>query len=76
MRSWDDDDAPAPKEEPRPDPNALKDTSIVWFGKHQGKMLSQVPDDYLMWLYENSNTLDARLKKYIEDNLDTINKAK
>ena len=43
------------------------------FGIHKGKQLDQIPDSYLLWLYEN-NKCSGELKEYIEDNLDVIKK--
>lgn len=46
----------------------LTDESIMPFGKYRGKKLIDVPDAYLLWLWDNGvNQLD--LKAYIEDNL-------
>ena len=45
----------------------------MWFGAHKGKMLSQVPDEYLLFLYNNGKAF-GKLAKYIEDNLDVLNK--
>lgn len=42
------------------------------FGKHKGKLLKDVPSDYLLWVYENKDDLYGDLKAYIEDNLDVI----
>jgi uncharacterized protein (DUF3820 family) len=75
--SWDDDfndqDTSSNEIEPYPD------NWILPFGKtHKGKMLIQVPGKYLKWLYENWDTLHPsikvhiRLKKYIEENIDSI----
>ena len=48
----------------------------MWFGKHQGKMMSQVPADYLLWLENdsmiNNKVMEPRLKKYIEENRDSL----
>lgn len=50
----------------------LTDSSILQFGnKHKGKKLADVPDSYLLWIYENLN-LPLDLKQYIESNLDAI----
>lgn len=46
----------------------LTDKSIMWFGKHRGKSLEQIPDDYFYWLYGQSN-LDPRMKAYIDEYL-------
>ncbi len=51
----------------------MTDKSIMPFGIHKGKQLEQVPDEYLIWLYEN-NKCYGELKEYIEDNLDIIKK--
>lgn len=49
----------------------MNDDSIMPFGIHQGKRLADVPDKYLLWLYENKKCF-GDLKAYIEDNLDAI----
>lgn len=49
----------------------LTDKSIIWFGEHQGKQLSQIPDSYFLWLYENGKAF-GKIAKYIEDNLESI----
>jgi len=51
----------------------MDDNSIMKFGAHKGKHLRDVPDSYLLWLYEN-NKCSIDLKEYIEENLDVINK--
>ena len=28
----------------------------LWFGKHEGKELSELPDDYLEWLMEKTSS--------------------
>ena len=56
--------------------DALTDQSIMWFGKHKGKMLSQIPNDYFSWLYDAPGRLDPRLKEYIKNNWDVINRIK
>lgn len=48
------------------------DQSIMAFGPHKGKHLKDVPNGYLLFLYENDRA--GRYKKYIEDNLDVIKK--
>lgn len=49
----------------------LTDESIMPFGKHKGTKLANVPADYLLFYYQNYK-LSATLKKYIEDNMDSI----
>lgn len=50
----------------------LTDDSILQYGqKHRGKKLSEVPDSYLVWLYDNAN-IPADLKTYIEESVPLI----
>ena len=51
----------------------MTDKSIMPFGIHKGKQLDQVPDSYLLYLYDNCKC-GPELKAYIEDNLDVIKK--
>lgn len=51
----------------------MTDDSIMTFGKFAGRKLADVPDSYLLWLYENGKCYGA-LRDYIEDNLDAIKK--
>jgi len=44
----------------------FNDYTLMPFGKHKGEQLGNVPDDYLIWLY-NNHKLDKRLSKYIEE---------
>ncbi len=60
---WEDDDSPQSESKPA----GLTNQSIMGFGKHKGKTLSQVPADYLLWLYDQPK-LDPKLKAYIEEN--------
>lgn len=59
------------------------DNSKLWFGKHVGKELANVPASYLLWWYnENSESatgrplygVSARLEEYIDDNMDVLTK--
>lgn len=61
----------------------LNDTSLMQFGKHEGKCLIEVPGSYLLWFWnENLDkwnhepelmTRNSReLMEYIEDNFDAI----
>lgn len=59
----------------------MDDNSIMPFGKYKDTPLKNVPDRYLLWLYENwlSDDCPTRmnypaLKAYIEENLDAIRK--
>ncbi len=49
------------------------DESPMPFGKHKGLPLSEVPDDYLLWLYYDTNLKDGPLRRYIVENLDALN---
>jgi len=51
----------------------ITDSTKMWFGKYQGIALANVPADYLLYLY-NSGKVFGGLKKYIEDNLDVLEK--
>ena len=60
----------------------LTDNSIMPWGKHKGKKLANIPNDYLLWLRDEiqktvpiRRSLDNKeLLEYIEDNMDVINK--
>jgi hypothetical protein len=45
----------------------------LWFGKHEGKELSEVPDDYLLWLMEKTSSpampenFDEQQRKKVRD---------
>ena len=51
--------------------NKMTDDSIITFGKYKGQKLANIPPEYLLWLYENSNVY-GELKAYIADNLEVI----
>ncbi len=75
--NWDDDDH-GPDQ---PGHNPIKpstdlpytDSTIMPFGKYEGRMLSKVPAYYLIWLFDNGKNLNPKLKAYIKDNLDSLN---
>lgn len=48
--------------------NKLKDNSSMPWGKFKGTQMSDVPDDYLVYMY-NANKCDNQVKIYIEENL-------
>ena len=58
------------------------DRSIMPFGKHKGKQLEQVPDDYLLFLQghyvswlkmgKRLTVTQLRLYQYLKDNLDVL----
>jgi uncharacterized protein (DUF3820 family) len=45
--------------------NAITHESIIHFGKYKGRMMKEIPNDYLKWCYQNLN-LNAKLREYIE----------
>jgi uncharacterized protein (DUF3820 family) len=49
----------------------MNDDSIMPFGIHKGKKMANVPDEYLLYLYENSQ-IYGELKEYIKENLGVI----
>jgi uncharacterized protein (DUF3820 family) len=51
----------------------LTDNSPMPFGKFRGKAMIEVPALYLLWLY-NKGCDHTEVKKYIQDNLDALNK--
>ena len=51
----------------------MDDNSKMPFGKHQGKPLSEVPDDYLFWLHKAGiHPKYGELAEYIDENIDGI----
>lgn len=52
----------------------MKDTDVMIFGKYKGKMLGELPADYMIWLYhemkEKKNRFGKELTEYLESNLD------
>lgn len=50
----------------------ITDDTIMWFGKYKGTKLANVPDEYLLYLYNNNNKAYGKLKEYIENNLDNL----
>lgn len=46
--------------------------SLMTFGAHKGKKLSDVPAEYLLWLYKNKKGYPA-LIAYIHNHLDALN---
>ena len=48
---------------------------VINFGKHKGKKVKDIPDDYLLFLWgDNGKGLyeGSPLKRYIADNIDAI----
>ena len=51
----------------------MDDKSLMPWGKWKGTAMANVPDDYLLWLYDNDKC-DGDVKAYIKDNLDVLKK--
>jgi len=51
----------------------LTDESIMPWGIYQGKTMEEVPDNYLLAMYEKDR-VRGKVKIYIEENLDAIKK--
>jgi uncharacterized protein (DUF3820 family) len=50
----------------------LTDHSILQYGKkHRGQKLAEVPDSYLVWIYDNAK-IPTNLKTYIEESVPLI----
>lgn len=52
--------------------NKYTDQTPMPFGKYINVPLENVPDSYLLWLYQSGKLFDRALIAYIEDNLDAI----
>jgi len=52
----------------------MHDDSIMYFGKHEGVKLKNIPDRYFMYLYHKANirenSKDLALTMYIENHFD------
>lgn len=44
------------------------DDDIMPFGKYKGMRMIEIPDDYLIWLYKNTELHEGGIKAYIEEN--------
>jgi uncharacterized protein (DUF3820 family) len=51
----------------------MDDNSIMPYGAHKGKKMANVPDDYLLWCYDQP-WCRGEVKKYIEDNFEVKKK--
>lgn len=52
----------------------MKDTDRMIFGKYKGKMLGEIPAEYMLWLYsemkEKKSPFATQLTEYLESNLE------
>lgn len=63
---------PQPKKEKKPRiPPVITDETIMTYGKHRGKEFQEIPADYLIWLYEETDC-PLNIKTYVEDNMDVL----
>ena len=51
----------------------MKDEDLMPWGIHKGKPMADVPDHYLLWLWD-TNKCSGQVKMYIKQNLDAIKK--
>ena len=49
----------------------MDDNSIMSFGKYKGEKMANIPAEYLIWLYENTNVY-GEIKEYIRSNMDVL----
>lgn len=52
----------------------MNDNTVLDFGKYSGTKLANVPAEWLLWYYNDSDRLNTELIDYIEDNLDVLRK--
>lgn len=42
---------------------AYNESACLWFGKHKGKHISEIPVDYLVWLRYGENDMYKKISK-------------
>lgn len=52
----------------------MNDNTVLDFGQYAGTKLANVPAEWLLWYYNDSDRLNTELIDYIEDNLDVLRK--
>ncbi len=52
----------------------MNDNTVLDFGQYSGTKLANVPAEWLLWYYNDSDRLNTELIDYIEDNLDVLRK--
>ncbi len=50
----------------------LTDDCLMPFGVHKDKKMEDVPSDYLLYLYDEDKCGQGNVRRYIEENLDTL----
>ena len=51
----------------------VTDETKLWYGKHKGKTMIDVPASYLVWCYDN-NKCTANVRRYVEENREVLDK--
>ena len=52
--------------------DSINEDYLITFGKYNGKMIKDIPENYLVWIYENTTIRDKKLLKYISDNINRL----
>jgi hypothetical protein len=56
--------------------NQFTDNTLMPFGKHKGKKISHIPDEYLLWLWGElelkCSSFARPLKDYLDENIEAI----
>lgn len=52
----------------------MNDNTVLDFGQYAGTKLANVPAEWLLWYYNDSDRFNTELVEYIEDNLDVLKK--
>jgi len=48
------------------------DEYVLTFGKYKGKMLKDIPDDYLYWMHDQKCITHEVIRRYLNDNIGAI----
>lgn len=51
----------------------LTDSSIMPYGKYQGRTMARIPADYLLWLHENGKC-SPLVAAYIDEHIEPLKK--
>lgn len=52
----------------------LNDKSLMPFGKYSGTPMANVPADYLLWMHRTIKNIPVKVKDYITENLEVLEK--
>lgn len=55
----------------------MNNGEIITFGKHKGKLFSELPSNYLVWLYENVDSVKKQVteelaKRFVDEFVDEL----